>query len=51
MKKVIKYNLLALDFDTFFIMKEFSVAYFDYVEEVEMSGKNKKYGIKRRRDK
>ena len=32
-------------------MKEVSVADFDYVEEVEMVGKNKKNGIKQKSNK
>ena len=51
MKRVINYHWSALDFDKKNIMKEFSVADFDYIEEVDMVGKNKKYGRKRMRDK
>ena len=51
MKKAIKYHRAAQDFDKYFIMKEVSVANFDYIEEVDMVGKNKKYGRKRMRDK
>ena len=46
MKKVIKSHRLAQDFDKVIIMKEVSVADFDYVEEVEMEVKSKKDGIK-----
>ena len=46
--KVIKYHQSALDFDKYFIMKEVSVADFDYVEEVDMAGKNNKNGIKQK---
>ena len=48
MKMVIKYHQQALDFDKYFIMKEVSVADFDYVEEVDMAGKNNKNGIKQK---
>ena len=51
MKKVIKSHRLAQDFDKVIIMKEVSVADFDYVEEVEMEYKNQEYGIKPIRDK
>ena len=51
MKKAIKYHRAAQDFDKYFIMKEVSVANFDYIEEVEMAGKNKKNRIKRKKDK
>ena len=44
-KKVIKFHWEALDFDKGFIMKEVSAADFDYVEEVDMAGKNKNNGI------
>ena len=48
MKMVIKYHQQALDFDKYFITKEFSVADFDYVEEFDMAGKNNKNGIKQK---
>ena len=48
---IIKYHQQELDFDKYFITKEFSVADFDYVEEVEMVGKNKKNGIKQKSNK
>ena len=48
MRKVIKYHQQALYFDKYFIMKEVSVADFDYVEEVDMAGKNQKNGIKKK---
>ena len=51
MNKVIKYHRSAIEFDKYYIMKEFSVADFDYVEEVDMKGNNKKNGIKQKKHK
>ena len=48
MNKVIKNHQQALDFDKYFNMKEVSVADFDYVEEVDMEGKNRKNEIKQK---
>ena len=44
MKNFIKYHRSALYFDTVFIMQNVSGADFDYIEEFDIVGKNKKYG-------
>ena len=51
MRKIIKYHQSELDFEKYFIMREVSVADFDNAEEVDMTGKNKKNGIKQKSNK